>query len=430
MAVSKTSNDLIRQFLKTAQASEAQKSAALNKSALGDPGGYEGESTHPSAKGDDGTEPAREGARGAENTADVKRDEGAAAVDNTPEKKPTTGTMGEANAIGIGIDQSATGEDPKTEDNYEGGGHSDGQFEGDTSHPARTDNSSLDGEKYAEMPIEKLAQLMQEQGNALLASLSTAAFDTLNRAKKAEAEQRATPAAPAASPAPAADLDKEAAAQAGYELAQLVYEGMDKTAEQAVLLQSVEDTIKIAHARGDAVAQFLWAAAEEEERKQADDATGGEGPSGSGSGDDGAHGGEEGGGTADNDPGLLSAMASEGDGGAGGGDGAELQQLEQLLQQLGITPEQLMEMLVGGGEGGAEGGMGGAETPPPEMGAGAPPAPGGMDQGTAAAQPAAVGPKMAKAAAANNQRPMPAKKAQLRNELVGYVTELASRSRR
>lgn len=429
MAVSKTSNDLIRQFLKTAQASEAQKSAALNKSALGDPGGYEGESTHPSAKGDDGTEPAREGARGAENTADVKRDEGAAAVDNTPEKKPTTGTMGEANAIGIGIDQSATGEDPKTEDNYEGGGHSDGQFEGDTSHPARTDNSSLDGEKYAEMPIEKLAQLMQEQGNALLASLSTAAFDTLNRAKKAEAEQRATPAAPAASPAPAADLDKEAAAQAGYELAQLVYEGMDKTAEQAVLLQSVEDTIKIAHARGDAVAQFLWAAAEEE-RKQADDATGGEGPSGSGSGDDGAHGGEEGGGTADNDPGLLSAMASEGDGGAGGGDGAELQQLEQLLQQLGITPEQLMEMLVGGGEGGAEGGMGGAETPPPEMGAGAPPAPGGMDQGTAAAQPAAVGPKMAKAAAANNQRPMPAKKAQLRNELVGYVTELASRSRR
>ena len=80
-----------------------------------DPGGYQGKSTHPSADAPNSGQPAKEGERSAENTADVKADQGPPSVDSTA---PNTVGDQDKQQLNIGTNQSATGDDPAVEDDY------------------------------------------------------------------------------------------------------------------------------------------------------------------------------------------------------------------------------------------------------------------------------------------------------------------------
>lgn len=160
-----------------------EKSAEANT----EPGGYDGPSSHPTADEEDNTRPATEGSRSSENTADVKHDQGSMGVDST-----SPGTPGGQDSVqmNIGIQQSATGEDPAIETDSAKGGKEDGEFEGASSHPARTDNDSLDGHKYA-ASASRLMQSIKSahfSGSALLSKMAVEAehVDSRRRAQAAK----------------------------------------------------------------------------------------------------------------------------------------------------------------------------------------------------------------------------------------------------
>ena len=83
-------------------------------------------------------QPAHEGARASEYEADVKKQQGATAVDNTPEMSQE-GRQDEVQ-LNLNTNAKATGEDPAAEKDYKGDKDDPG-----TAHPAKT----TDGEKYS-----------------------------------------------------------------------------------------------------------------------------------------------------------------------------------------------------------------------------------------------------------------------------------------
>lgn len=408
-----------------------------------EPGSIGGETSHPVKSVDDGTQAAREGFRSEENHSDVKEDQGAPGVDST-----SPGTPGGQDSVqmNVGITSKATGEDSTNETGSAKGGKDDPG----SSHPARTDNDSLDGMKYSSK-YDELAALVQKTaslGNDLMAAIAAEAHDVTKNATKnpAPATKQAAPVAPAAPAAPA--VDAKQAAQVGADLAAAVVTApqYDKQAMDALVVDELASVIfraeslaeKVAACCDSFIANVAKQASEEEggdeptEKKHSEggedaakggDSSGGGAPPVAGGGDSGGAppagggapdpmgGGDAGGGGdmqllqmllggqnmggGDAAAGMQGPGAGAPDpmGGAGGGAGAgggdQMAMLMQILQDAGIDPAQLAGAMGGGGGGDP---MGGGAPDPMGGAGGADP----MGGGAPPMDPAAMGgaPKM------------------------------------
>ena len=390
------SMDTIDKFIREVGA--AEKTAAEANS---EPGSVGGATEHPVKDVDDSTESADEGFRSEENNADVKADEGSPSVDSQPvakapslagsskaaaEGKSEGGAAGDPvqspgsasdDQIQIGTVKEPTGDDPSVET----ASVKEEKEDSSTGHPARADNSSLDGLKYAEadlesMPMEELAKIASSLNNAILAEL--AVHDFHKAADEDEDEDDADSSDCGVMDISVYADDKEAvdlASQAGAELAGLLTGDLDKRAVDGIVQSTLEDVIKTASADADRVTVFLANYADESQ-KQANATTQAQsllrrvmlkkaegemlppmaagGPAG-----EAALGGMdeealvqqllgEGGAPAEED-----AMA-----GLGGGE-EEALALQSILEEFGISPEELEAALA------AEGGGGGLEAPMP-----------------------------------------------------------------
>jgi hypothetical protein len=361
----------IDRFLREVAATEKRAAEAHTE-----PGSVGGPTTHPVKNVDDSTEEATEGSRSAENTADVKADQGKPSVDSTPEgvadKKAVDGKSesGSINPPGtasqdqlqIGTKKEPTGEDPSVETSSAKAEKEDaaGGRLGNTTHPARTNNSELDGYKYAEMPVEQLAKVAADMGNRLLAELANlqkqaelvggqhkldvnnngkidgSDLSSLrNGGKKEEAEEDDD------------DDEKEAAdlaGQAGWELAGLLSGNFDKKAADSLVQHTLEEIIKTASEDADKVAEFLISYQDELSKKAEGEMPAGVDPAAMMAGP--PMGGGE-------DAAMADAMAGGAPPAGEGGD--DIAQLAAVLEQLGISPEELEAAMAGGNAGPAEG---------------------------------------------------------------------------
>jgi hypothetical protein len=393
-----------------------------------EPGSIGGATTHPVKDVDDSTEEASEGSRSAENTADVKSDQGKPSVDSTSEnvaakkaaaKRAVDGKSedGSVNPPGtaagdqlqIGTKKQPTGEDPAVETGSAKAEKEDaaGGRLGNTSHPARTNNGELDGYKYASMSVEKLASLTSQLGNSLLAELATVQKQAeltgaqskldVNGNGKIEGSDLASLRNDEGSD----DDEKsavDAASQAGWELAGLLSGKFDKQAADALVAQSLESIIKVAADDADKVAAFLRQYGAELDKQAMGEMPAGIDPAAL-----------AGGGAPD----MGAAMGAGGPPPEGAGGGSpDMEQLLAILEQLGITPEDLEAAMAA--EGGAGGGGGGGM--PPGAPAGAPP-----EEPKAEEAPGMEVEARAKAAAA--------KKGASDSRVRDYIQEVLSRSR-
>lgn len=377
---------------------DRQKRAEANT----EPGGYGGKSTHPSTDVDDRTEGASEGARSSENTADVKEDQGSSSVDST-----SPGTPGGQDSVqmNIGTNQSATGEDPAVETESAKPGKEDPG----SSHPARTDNDSLDGHKYASAGnVLKLIKSAQSRGTQLIAKIAVEADGPLKQAasklqKKAgdppphgtEGAAKLPPTTvdesdtSAESPPPGKGSKKEGAAQAGAAVANAVVNPQVKAAQDQVVVQSLAETIDVAYRMAEKTATFLNSYMS---TKKAMDEEGGEGEESSsgkseGSPSEGDSGESEGSGESTPSDSSMGGAPAEGSmsGGEGGGGGEEQALLDLLAggegmgadqaaggMMGGAAPPPMGDPMAGGGGGGMPPGAGGGMMPP-GAGGGMPP---------------------------------------------------------
>lgn len=349
------------------------KAAAATKQAgptPADPGGMQGATTHPTKDVDNNSRPATTGSRATEYEADVKDQQGALAVDNT---KPGSqeGRQDEVQ-LNIGTTAKATGEDPSVEDDYKGDKDDPG-----TTHPAKAN----DGEKYSSVSLKEAREKCSHLGNDILAALITAA--DVSPEKKAEAAPKKDEPKPAGADKAAAD----AAYKAGYDLAAAL--GIEKDAAEAGVREVCANTLREADERANLVIGYLSEKAASDD--PTDEAAEGE-----------SHGGEAGGSGASDAPppgGGMDAMLG-GDPAAAGADlGAAppsedeaLQELAMALEELGISPEELLQM-ISGGAGGDPAAAGGIPPADPAMAGGAPP----MDPAAAGGMPPMGPEKMAAA---------------------------------
>lgn len=139
--------------------SDYEKSAEANT----EPGG----TTHPVKDEDDRTEPATEGARSSENEKDVKEDQGPLSVENAPKGQP--GEQ-ESMQMNVGITSESTGKSPDSETKSTKPGKEDSE----TTHPAKTDNDSLDGHKWSSVlpRYQNLVDQVVKSGEDLCAELT------------------------------------------------------------------------------------------------------------------------------------------------------------------------------------------------------------------------------------------------------------------
>jgi hypothetical protein len=421
----------IDRFLQEVAATE-KKAAEANT----EPGSVGGPTEHPVKDVDDSTEDAKEGFRSSENESDVKADQGPPSVDNTPgnvaakkasAKRAVDGKSedGSVNPPGtasedqlqIGTKKEPTGHDPSVEtasvkaEKEDPASAGDGSV-GHSAHPARTNNSELDGYKYAEMDLDRLAKVASDMGNNLLVKLSQDHGSTERRA--------------ADEPCDDDDDDdddddydydddmKEAAdvaGQAGWELAGLLSGNFDKAAADSLVHHSLEEIIKTSADDAEKVAEFLHSYSGEMSKIAMGEMPQGVDPAM-------MMGGEE------EDPAAMMMGGEEEDPAAmmggeeemGGGD--DLEQLSAVLESLGISPEELEAAMAA--QGGEEGGM------PPEAG--------GMPMGgeeeelddTAGAPPGME----VEAAYRRTKKTAAAKRGAAEKSTRDYIQEVLERSRR
>jgi len=415
---------------KLVQPIDGQEKAAAEKAAEtptpDDPGGYQGATTHATKDVDNRGQEASEGSRGSEHTADVNKDQGAPGVNQASDAKP--GQQDDVQ-LNIGTNQSATGEDPGTEDDYKGGKDDPG-----SSHPARTDNDSLDGHKYASLSLQDSLSVHTKLANSILADLATGQGNQLTEQPAPAATKEAADAAPAADTNEITEtsqlIEKAAAAvaeggneevdadlAAGYQLAAQL--GIEKQAAQELVGNEIAAVLEDARLDAELLGNYLTGfnkqaadAADGEDHDEAGDVTSGaseaegaggetpgeseaapaEGAPAGGGEEDLGGGGDLGGliGGGEAAPAIGEDPMAGGDPLAeGGGDplaGASqeeiLMQLVAALEELGIPLEELAGAgapaeapLEGGGLEGAPAGLAGpdANMPPMEGGAPAPP---------------------------------------------------------
>jgi hypothetical protein len=427
----------IDRFLQEVAATEKRAAEANSE-----PGSIGGATTHPVKDVDDRTEDAQEGSRSAENTADVKADEGPASVDNTPEnvadkkaaakrayaRKQAVDGKSEDGAINppgtaeddqlqIGTRKSTTGQDPAVETSSAKAEKEDstGGRLGNTTHPARTNNGELDGYKYAEMPLDQLAKVASDMGNNLLAQLANLQSKTaelvggqkkldMNSNGKLDGSDFA-----AMRNEEEDDEEKEAAdlaGQAGWELAGLLSGNFDKKAADSLVHSTLEEIIKTASDDADKVAAFLASYEDELAKKAEGEMPAGVDPSAMGMGGAGP----------DVMPGSdPAAMGGDPAAAGGGAGGDEISQIVALLEQLGISPEELEAAMA------AEGGQGEAGGAPA----------GGEPMGEPAPDKANEAPGMEVEASAKRHvaKQATAKKGAANNLVRDYIQEILERSR-
>ena len=352
-----------RQVLATVESFIAEIGGVKSAEAHTEAGSIGGPTTHPVKNVEDGTQTATEGSRSKENTQDIKKDIGKPSVDSTAVKGAgahvQTGigdtSAGKEDQLQIGTKKGPTGSDvPPTKSTKDDPG---------SSHPARTDNNQLNGGKYASDlandPLEKLAAEIGRVGNDLLAAI-TSEIGANKQASTATATTATQPQAKVAGVADTAEpgIDFELARLLGWDTAALLTGQLDKQAADRMVEVALAETIKQAEDDAQRTAEYLsnYFAA----RKQAAE---GEGPSMT-----------DGGGAPELPPDASGGAGAGGSSASapGGADGgADAQQLMQVLQQLGITPQQVIQGLMQGGgaggppPGGDPTGGAGAPTPPP-----------------------------------------------------------------
>jgi hypothetical protein len=372
--------------------SQSSVKAAAEKKAgpvPADPGGYQGASSHPSASVGNDVQAAPEGARASEYESDIKKQQGALAVDNTPEMSQE-GRQDDVQ-LNIGTNAKSTGEDPAAEKDYKGDKDDPG-----TSHPAKTN----DGEKYSSVSFKQAREACSNLGNDILANLINFGTANLKQAEmpaqlaEALGKKEETPAKEKAEHAEEGDDDddddddykesgsqliggqhkldvnnngkiegsdlaalrsgkkkekkdeKEAAFKAGYELAKTL--GVEKAAAEAAVREVCSNTLREADEMADLLIGFMTAkqanadvmdeaAAGEDHGAPADAASGASDAPAAPAGLEGMMGG------AGEDP-----MAAEG--GAPSEDEA-VQELAMALEELGIPPEALLQAVSEGGAG-------------------------------------------------------------------------------
>ena len=402
-----------------------------------EPGSIGGPTEHPVKDVDDSTEDAKEGFRSSENESDVKADQGPPSVENTPDdvaaKKASAkravdgksedgslnppGTASE-DQLQIGTKKEPTGHDPAVETSSGKAEKEDPASAGDGSvghsaHPARTNNSELDGYKYAEMDLDKLAKVASDMGNDLLVKLSQ--------------DQGSDPTPkPNAATKEATDV----AGQAGWELAGLLSGDFDKKAADSLVHASLVDIIETASSDAEKVASFLNSYSSEMSKRAEGEMPPGMDPAMMGGG------GEDpaammGGGGDEMGGGMMGGGGDEMGGGMGGEGGGEedIAQLAALLERLGISPEELEAAMAasGGEEGGmppgAEGGM------PPGAEGGMPPGMGGEEEMPPEETAGGV-PGMEVEASAKSAKQAAAKKGSAEKTSRDYIQEILERSRR
>lgn len=348
----------IDRFLQEVAATE--KRAAEAHTEYGSVGGP---TTHPVKDVDDSTEEAREGARGAENAADVKADQGPASVESVPDnvaaKKAAARKVavdgksegGSVNPPGtatddqlqIGTRKSTTGQDPAVETSSAKAEKEDasGGRLGNSTHPARTNNGELDGYKYAEMPLEQLAKVASDLGNNLLAKLAELTGDQhkldVNKNGKIDGSDLASLRG---GKDEEEDEEKEAtdlAGQAGWELAGLLSGNFDKRAADSLVQGTLEEIIKVASEDADKVATFLASYSDEMSKKAEGEMPAGIDPAAMMGGDPAA-------GAGPDEAAMAGAMTGGEEVGQGGDD---VEQLAAVLEQLGISPEELEAAMAG-----------------------------------------------------------------------------------
>lgn len=357
-------NALAEEISSGAVKAAAEKSAAPVPS---DPGGYAGASTHPSAHADNSGQAASTGARASEYEADVKKQQGAVSVDNTPEMSQE-GRQDEVQ-LNIGTNVKATGEDPSAEKDYKGDKDDPG-----TTHPAK----ASDGEKYSAVSFKEAHSLCSTLGNDILAHLIN--FDSPAKAEKAAEDDKDDDdddddddhkgelkgdqhkldtdhdGKIEGSDLAALRNGKEAGFKAGYELAAQL--GVEKAAAEAAVREVCANTLREADEMADLFIGFM--SAKQAASDPTDEMAEGEDHSAPGDAASGAS-------DAPAPAGLEAMMGGEAAmGPEAAGEPSEdeaLQELAMALEELGIPPEALLQQL--GGEAapaaGAEAGM--AEAP-------------------------------------------------------------------
>ena len=424
------SMNTIDKFIREVGATE--KLAAEANTEAGSVGGA---TEHPVKDVDDHTEDADEGFRSKENDADVKADEGPPSVDNqpiaTPEKtaegKSEGGAAGDPvqspgsaadDQLQIGTVKEPTGDDPSVETSSAKDEKEDsGGPGGPTTHPATTENSSLDGLKYAEsqleeMPLSDLAKVASELNNAILAELAVHDFSKAAENADSEEVEEETDSKEAA----------DVSAQAGWELASLLTGDFDKQAADAMVQETLTDIVKTAAEDADRVNNFLVSYSNEldsQKKVAAEKAAneevlaamaGGEAP-GAAVPEEAAMEAVQGMGGGEELGGLGAGLGAEG--GVPEEGGGELAELAAILEELGITPEELQAAMAAEG-GGLGGGLEGA---PPEV------APEAVPE--AVPEEAAAGLEVEAA-----DKSAAAKKGSSKNAVKDYIQEVIARSRR
>lgn len=344
----------------------AEKSAAQKKAEGGptpaDPGTYTGASSHPTAHVDNNVQTATTGARASEYEADIKKQQGALAVDNTPEMS-YEGRQDEVQQ-NIGTNVAATGEDPAAEKDFKGDKDDPG-----TSHPAKAN----DGEKYSAVTFKEARDRAASLGNEILAALLSASTEKAaempaflkDKAKDKPSEAKGElkgnqhkldvdkDGKIEGSDLKALREGKEASFKAGYELAAAL--GMDKEAAEASVREVCANTLREADEMADLFIGFLSSKAAAAD--VSDEAAEGEDHSAPGDDDSGM--GQAAPGGAEEAAGLEGMMGGEGEPGpmdAGGAPSEDeaVQELAMALEELGIPPEALIHALHGEGGGDAD----------------------------------------------------------------------------
>lgn len=306
--------DQLRDFLAEVE-NEKQASVKKRAEANTETTSQGGPSTHPSKSQEDGTLPATEGKRSQENTGDVKDAIPAGGVDAASDKAPAQADQ----QLNVGITSTATGEDPANEDNYK-----EKKDDPGTAHAA-----TVGSEKYSSLSFGELRKLASDKANEILADITSAVSQPApaasNRAESLSKAAAAGVAAASITEEEQVELIKNAQAAISGSIENAIADGLEKAAMVGAYLQAFYK----AASEGEAAGAEGEAASEEAAPEE-------------GAGQGGM----------EVDPALLSQMSGEEAAPAAAAPEASeedsIQELLMALQEQGIDPAQLLQMIQGG----------------------------------------------------------------------------------
>lgn len=230
-----TIDDLLR-----ALGADPKKYAADHGSPpLSEPGSMGGESEHPTTDAPDGLIELETGERYDENTEDVQEMFGEASIDARPEEK----SSGDQTKAPDGTNATATGEDPENETES----LDDQKDDSETSHPASTENPEIVTRKYSSMSDESLLSRFAQLGNYILDHLEKGTVSSSTKAAEMDLPEFADPkAADAEVVSSIYELIKSAEAAADRTAAFLPLYAAEREMMAAAVLDHLDRQIKAA----------------------------------------------------------------------------------------------------------------------------------------------------------------------------------------